>query len=249
MRHCLNFPVSECDNILTSPSGKFHILSKENEDIDSEQNEHIHNCWLIIGEKPVVFSVLDEYRISGNEIRIYGGNSSPSPQLLEITESMKVHGDHRHPVVSITNQILVLSNRVFYSYEQPDLNVHVRYSSCSVLTSVSGRITSPGYPKTYDLGAKYDGVCWIIRGSADYNATLTFIDFSTNNRDFVRVYDGASTSSPQLLMADGNEVPSDISPSSNEMLILFSSGDSRCCSRSVIRGFQAIFHPGNIINI
>ena len=191
MKHWLNVPVSECDNILTSPSGKFHI--------PSENYVYRNECWLIIGEKPILFSVLGEYSLSGNEdrkIRIYGGNSSTSPQLLEITESMKVHGDHRHPVVSITNQMLVLFTRKLHSFEKPYLGVS--YSSCSVLTSASGKITSPNYPEKYDFGASYNGVCWVIRGSADNKVTLSFSDFSIKTGDFVRVYDGASTNSPRL---------------------------------------------------
>ena len=104
-----------------------------------------------------------------------------------------------------------------------------------MLTSSSGYVTSPNYPDNY---ANFESICWVIIPPVDYVVSLSFNHFDTELKfDYVRVFDGTSTNSPLLLSASGNTIPSDVTSSANEMLIVFSS--DAAIARS---GFEAVFN-------
>ena len=124
------------------------------------------------------------------------------------------------------------SNEIFYG------GFNASYTSCLVLTSSYGTISSPNYPKNYN---NFDSVCWIIRRPVGHIVSLTFSYFRTKEYfDYIRIFDGPSTRSRHLLSASGDTVPSDIISISNKILIVFSSGAVDV--RNASSGYEVTFN-------
>ncbi|RLD73201.1 MAG: hypothetical protein DRI87_04565 [Bacteroidetes bacterium] len=92
-----------------------------------------------------------------------------------------------------------------------------------VLTAPSGSFTDGSGPvDNYPSG--WNG-SWLIDPQTETDSivdiTLTFIQFNTASSDFVRVYDGGTTSDPLLGEFSGDELPGNITSSGNKMLITF----------------------------
>ncbi|XP_031556386.1 fibrillin-1-like [Actinia tenebrosa] len=93
--------------------------------------------------------------------------------------------------------------------------------SCGILYQSTiphgGEIMSPGYPTQY---SDNQNCYWTI--SSNTNIGLYFKTFNTEGCcDHIRVYDGNSTSSPQLGSYSGSTLPSYITSSSNQLHITF----------------------------
>jgi hypothetical protein len=58
------------------------------------------------------------------------------------------------------------------------------------------------------------------------SVNLTFLRFSTDPADEVKIYDGSTTSSPLLGTFSGSSIPPEISSTGNRMLVTFASGSS-----------------------
>ena len=221
-----DFTVPECE-FLTAPNGTF-----ASPNYPSYYDNNLKVCWLINGDDHVRISFPDFYTEAAHDfVRVYGGESTSCPLLLELSGG-SYFGNYRHTVVSPTDKMLV----TFASDSSGNRKgFEASYSSCSILTSASGTISSPNYPDSYNELAS---VCWIVSPPVGYVVTLSFNTFATEfNFDLVRVFDGNSTKSPRLLSASGNTIPSDVTSSSNAMLIVFSSDLG-----SVRPGFQATFN-------
>ena len=226
----LNFIFSDCDYILTSPSGLF-----TSPDYPAYYDNNVSICWFIdTGYNYMRISLpFVETEPGRDYIRAYDVESTTSPLiLLQTSGNYGVNGYYAHTVVSSSKMLVVLtSDSVNNLYR----GFNAEYSPCTVLTSASGTISSPNYPNVYNNMAS---VCWVISRPVDYVITLTFkIFFTDYNMDIVRVYDGNSTGTLQLLSASGTTVPSAVTSSSNEMLIVFTSD-----IRSSLPGFQADFY-------
>ena len=137
-------------------------------------------------------------------------------------------------MVSPTNQMLV----TFSTDSNSGLHYpgfEASYSSCFVLISASGVVSSPNYPDSYN---NLESVCWVISPPEGYVVSLSFDTFETEYFiDYVSVFDGKSTNSPLLSSASGNATPSAVNSSSNAMLIVFSS-----TYQNPRPGFQATFN-------
>ena len=116
-----------------------------------------------------------------------------------------------------------------------DVGFQASYSSCTVLSSARGTISSPNYPNYYD---NLDNFCWVIRRPDGFVISLFFNAFSTSLDDYMRVFDGNSTNSRELLSASGSPstLPNPVTSSSNAMLVVFSS-DYKFSGK----GFQATY--------
>ena len=188
-------------------------------------------CWLVEGENYVRLSFPFFFTERDHDfVRIYDGESTDSPLLLETSGGFT--GFYNHSVVASKNQMLVVftsdSNTYFSGFFSS-------YSSCTVLSSASGIISSPNYPRHYNY---LDSVCWVINPPVGYVVTLSFNNINTEEGyDVVRVFDGNSTNSPLLSSASGNVAPSAVTSSSNSMLVVFSSDGS-----DVLPGFEAYFY-------
>ena len=216
-----------CNTILSSPSGTF-----QSPNYPGYYPPNSNVCWLINGQDYVAISFPDVYtEVNQDFVRIYNGDSISSPLLLE-TSGGPYDGYVNQSVASSTNQMLVIftsNNATTYR------GFNATYSSCTVLTSSNGSISTPNYPGLYN---NYDSVCWAISRPVGFQVTLSFNTFQTESPyDVVRIYDGTSTNSPQLLSASGTTLPSAVTSSSNQMLIFFTSDSS-----AVRLGFQATFN-------
>ena len=192
--------------------------------------DSVRVCWLIVSQTYIRFSFsLFRTGLGHGFVRAYGGEEEArSPLLLDV--SGESYGYDQHTVVSPTERMLVV-----FATDSANtyLGFTASYSSCSVLTSTGGSISSTN-PEwmTYN---NWDSICWLIRQPAGRVASLTFSYLDTEfGYDYVRVFDGHSANSPQLLSASGNSVQSAVTSSSNEMLVVFTSDNSW-----VFKGFQA----------
>ena len=219
--------VSDCV-LLTLSSGTFQSPGHP-----SNYPYNVNVCWLFQGGNYVRAS-FPYFNTELNEdyVRVYGGNSTSAPLLLEASGAF-AGGFASNTVVSPTDQMLV----AFNSNSNTDENssgFSGSYSHCSEMLSSGGSITSPNYPGNYD---NFDSVCWVISPPDGYTVTFSFNEFSTElDFDLVRLFDGNSTNSPVLLSASGDKLPTGVTSSSNSMLVVFTSD-----FHNVFKGFEAIY--------
>ena len=218
------------------PSGSF-----ASPNYPKNYGDNLHVRWLINGQDYVsisfpYFNTEENFDFA----RVYGGNSTSSPLLLEASgydssASKGYRGHYQHSVVSPTSEMLVVFNT---DKSGARVGFQARYSSCLVLTSASGTISSPNYPNLYN---NFDNVCRVINAPAGYVVSLFFNTFETQYlRDVLRVFDGHSTNATVLLSAGGiptNDFPNPVTSSSNLMLIVFSSD-----YKDRAKGFEASYH-------
>ena len=155
---------------MTSPSGRFQSPTSNN------NSNNANLCWLINANNYIRISFPYFQTLSGRDfLRIYEGNSTYSPLLLEAS-GFYVGGYHIQSVVSSTDQMLVVFTRDSKTNNIDYSRFEASYSSCSVLTSASGSISTPNYPMNYN---SLENVCWIIIPPAGYVVTLSFKSFDT----------------------------------------------------------------------
>lgn len=100
-------------------------------------------------------------------------------------------------------------------------------TTCSgqqTLTAASGTITDGSGSNDYanNLDCK-----WLIKPTGAGSVTLTFSAFNTeSNYDFVKIYNGETTSSPLLGTFSGTTLPSQVTANSGKMLVHFTSDGS-----------------------
>lgn len=103
-------------------------------------------------------------------------------------------------------------------------------------TGSSGRISSPNYPRNYDVNKD---CYWIIESSPRTTIKITFNDIDTESSggscyDYVELFDGSTTSSRSLGKFCGSRIPRGVLKSrGNRLLVRFYSDD-----RSPEKGFQ-----------
>ena len=233
----------EC-TILSSSSGSFASPK-----YPKKYDKNLNVCWFIDGQDYVRISFPFLYTDHQKDfVRVYGGNSTSSPLLLETSgpaepgagsaKNRGYRGYYKHSVVSPTNQMLVVFNTD--RTNGTGLGFEARYSSCLILTSASGTVSSPYYPRYFN---NLDSVCWIIKAPVGHVVSLYINDLSTEtSKVYVRIFDGDSTNSPELLSASGffGELPYAVSSSSNVMLIVYSSASTG--NFPGYNGFQATYH-------
>uniref|UniRef100_A0A8C5NP00 CUB domain-containing protein n=1 Tax=Junco hyemalis TaxID=40217 RepID=A0A8C5NP00_JUNHY len=118
---------------------------------------------------------------------------------------------------------------VFFSAED--------YSCGGLLSSSSGTLQSPFYPRNYPNNAD---CVWEIQVESNFRVTLTFTDIQMEGgrclSDYVEIYDGPLHSSPLLGKICSGYYPTYTS-SSNLLSVRFHSN-----SRYTYRGFQANYY-------
>jgi len=123
-----------------------------------------------------------------------------------------------------------LKTGVYYIYS--DSIIVQTGCNYTVINSYSGRFTSPGYPGNYDHLEKCS---WALT-APNQRISLTFESFNTELRyDYVRLYDGNSSSSPLLAQFHGDRLPSNITTSSSTKLYITFTTDGS----NVRTGFSA----------
>lgn len=97
-------------------------------------------------------------------------------------------------------------------------------SGTTVLTAPSGTISDGSGVSDY---TNRTNCRWLIQPPGATYVTLTFNSFTTEtNYDFVRIYNGTTTSAPLLGSYSGTNLPPSITASSGKMLIVFTSDSS-----------------------
>ncbi|HOY32603.1 MAG TPA: C10 family peptidase [Bacteroidales bacterium] len=97
-------------------------------------------------------------------------------------------------------------------------------SGTTTLTANSGTITDGSGSQYYDNNANCK---WIIKPTGASSVKLTFTAFNTESgADFVKVYNGETTSSPLLGTFSGSTIPAAITANSGKMLVWFTSNAS-----------------------
>ncbi|XP_070842448.1 cubilin [Chaetodon trifascialis] len=107
---------------------------------------------------------------------------------------------------------------------RPGFNAHwdgTQTGCGGMLTTASGTFSSPNYPLSYHPNAE---CYWNIRTSQGNQLLLSFSDFhlessSTCSYDYLAVYDGNSSTAPELAKLCGGQLPNTISSSSNQLYI------------------------------
>lgn len=97
-------------------------------------------------------------------------------------------------------------------------------SGTTILTAPSGTVSDGSDISDY---TNRTNCRWLIQPPGATYVTLTFTEFTTEaNYDFVRIYDGATTSAPLLGSYSGSTLPPTITANSGKMLIVFTSDSS-----------------------
>ena len=224
---------------MTSPTGWFASPNYPN-----NYDNNVSVCWLISTPNPVnMWFTFFETEYNRDYVNAYAGDSTYSPTLLYQESGSYKKGDrnalHLNQVSSINRMLVTFTSDEAITYR----GFNASYSSCSVLASYSGTISSPNYPSYY---SNSDSVCWIINAPVGYFISLWFSNFSTEERcDYVRVFKQTSTINGYYMFNypgySGNIMPYPIttdsySSDSKQMLIIFSSD-----SDIVFQGFQASY--------
>ncbi len=94
-------------------------------------------------------------------------------------------------------------------------------SGTTTLTGNSGTITDGSGSQYYDNNANCK---WLIKPSGASSVKLTFTAFNTESgADYVKVYNGETTSSPLLGSFSGSSTPAAVTANSGKMLVCFTS--------------------------
>ncbi|XP_020915055.1 deleted in malignant brain tumors 1 protein, partial [Exaiptasia diaphana] len=110
-------------------------------------------------------------------------------------------------------------------------------TNCPGTSQSPGRITSPNYPSNYLNG---QSCYWLLTANAGA-VHLSFEHFYTEQCcDKVRVYDGGSSSSSQIDEYSGTSIPSNLTSSSNQMYITFTSDGSVVYTGFVIKYTRSV---------
>ena len=230
----VNYSISVCTNILTSSSGTFQSPGYPS----PGYGDNLNLCWLVDTQNyfglsfPYVWVETDY-----DFVRVYDGDSTSAPLMYTMTNG-PYNNYYKTFLVPSSKQALVVftsdSSSPLPGFNLPGFEA--KYAPCSVLTSAGGgTISSSNYPNNYD---DLENSCWLIDLPAGYVATLSFNSLNIEfNFDYVRVFDGPSTSSPALLVTTGSQLPGDVTSSTNQMLVTFSSDHTNNFS-----GFQATFN-------
>ncbi|XP_074549445.1 cubilin [Halichoeres trimaculatus] len=136
----------------------------------------------------------------------------------------KFCGNQKPPVLVSHSNRLWVRFRSDSSITNPGFHAHwdgTQTGCGGMLTTASGGFSSPNFPLPYHPNAE---CYWTIKTSQGSQVFLTFSDFhlessSSCTYDYVAVYDGNSTSAPELARLCGNQMPVPINSSSNQLYI------------------------------
>ncbi|MBN2745558.1 MAG: C10 family peptidase [Bacteroidales bacterium] len=175
--------------------------------------------WLIQPTGAVSIS-LDFYTMNlatDDTLYVYAGSNSSAPLAKKIT------GD------SLPASMLINSSAVYFRFVTNNQNQGEGWSAsyraefCNgyqQITSSTGTISDGSGNFLYNNSTD---CFWHINPSQAAPIRLHFTEFRTEaGYDYLRVYDGSSTNAPLLGVFDGSTIPNDLTASSGEMLIHFS---------------------------
>ncbi|XP_059708142.1 deleted in malignant brain tumors 1 protein-like isoform X2 [Haemorhous mexicanus] len=170
-------------------------------------------------------------RVCRNDHRVFNSSGSQLTVLFRSDGSVTRRGFHAY----------YSSFLAFSSTLAPDTSTlsptPEDYSCGGLLSSSSGTLQSPFYPRNYPNNAN---CVWEIQVQSNFRVTLTFTDIQMEGgrclSDYVEIYDGPLHTSPVLGKICSGYYPTYTS-SSNLLSVRFHSD-----SRHTYRGFQANYH-------
>lgn len=194
-----------------------------------------------VGADEIVLTFTEFQLENGNDyVRVYDGSSNSDPLLGEFTGSTMpgqlISSGGSILIHFISNDSLTASGwMATYISNAPDCGPCLD----ETYTQATGEISDNSCEGDYLI----DSDCRKLIQPADADfITLSFRDFITErNYDFVRVYDGSTTSDPLLGEFSGNTIPPVLTSSSGSLLIHFTSDYSITAS-----GWSAEYVSGSV---
>jgi len=205
-----------CGNTtLTAASGTFSDGSGES------NYENDQDCsWLIQVEDGNIIelsftSFNTEYDY--DFVTVYDGNSAVSTSLGTFSGS------------SIPGNITSSGNELYITFTSDGSETYAGweasyYSAGTILTSATGSLSDGSGESNYEND---ENSSWLIQVEDGNIIELNFTSFDTEEGfDFVKVYDGNSTTSTSLGTFSGSSIPDNITSSGNELFITFTSDEN-----------------------
>ncbi|MBX3102302.1 MAG: S8 family serine peptidase [Bacteroidetes bacterium] len=158
-------------------------------------------------------------------LRVYDGTSATAPLLGTYS------GSSLPPQLTSTGSALFL--RFTSDFSVTGAGFSASYTSLTTTQQCSGQQTLTENSGSFSDGSgsgnyAHNASCsWRIQPSNGGVVQLNFTSFRTENGyDFVRIYDGSTTSAPLLATYSGTTLPASVTSTGNAMLVTFSSDAS-----------------------
>ncbi|KTF87440.1 hypothetical protein cypCar_00025640 [Cyprinus carpio] len=211
---------TDCSEVLRSPTGEF---SSPNYPDNYPNNRDCVYKIIVEVNMQIMLNVTD-FELEGfsscsfDYLEIRDGGYETSPLIG------KYCGTNGPPIIVSHSNRLWLKFRSDHSLTYRGFRAHwdgTQTGCGGTLTTSVGGFTSPNYPLPYHANAE---CYWHIKTSAGSTVELSFGDFHLENSiscfyDYLAVYDGNSTSAPQMAKLCGNEIPAPISSSQQNMYV------------------------------
>ncbi|XP_041670250.1 cubilin [Cheilinus undulatus] len=211
----------DCSETFTSPTGTF--FSPNFPDYYPNNRDCIFK---------IIVEVNMQIMLNFTSFELEGSTPSCSFDFVEIRDGGyetspligKFCSNQRPPVLVSHSNRLWIRFRSDSSITRPGFSAHwdgTQTGCGGTLTTASGGFSSPNYPLAYHPNAE---CYWNIKTSQGSQILLTFSDFhlessSSCTYDYLAVYDGNSTSAPELAKLCGNQIPAAINSSSSELFV------------------------------
>jgi Zn-dependent metalloprotease len=214
-----NNPNGQCSGTVefTAPSGSFSDGSGT-----ANYQDNLDCYWLIqpTGANTIAlnfptFDTEDGY----DSVMVYDGTTTSDPLLMTLS------GNALPTTINSTNGALLV--RFMSDYVTNANGWSATYSSSgtaycdggSLLTSATGSFNDGSGANDYGNNQE---CYWLIAPPCASSVTLSFSQFNTEaGYDGILVYNGNNTNAPLLLSTSGTTIPSNVTASSGEMLVVF----------------------------
>ncbi|XP_068604308.1 cubilin [Brachionichthys hirsutus] len=212
---------TDCGDTFTSPTGSFSSPNYPN------YYPNHRDCIFII-----IVQVNMQILLNFTTFELEGSPPSCNYDFVEIRDGGyetspfigKFCANERPPVLVSHSNYLWVRFHSDSTITRPGFFAHwdgTQTGCGGTLTTASGAFSSPNFPLPYHPNAE---CYWNIKTSQGNQLLLSFSDFhlessSTCTFDYLAVYDGDSSSAPELGKFCGNQLPSSINSSGNELYI------------------------------
>ncbi|KAF4095682.1 cubilin isoform X1 [Onychostoma macrolepis] len=211
---------TDCSEVFRSPTGEFSSPNYP----DNYPNSRECVFKIIVEVNMQIMLNVTDFELEGfsscgfDYLEIRDGGYETSPLIG------KYCGTNGPPIIVSHSNRLWLKFRSDHSLTYRGFKAHwdgTQTGCGGTLTTSVGGFTSPNYPLPYHANAE---CYWHIKTSAGSTVELTFGDFHLENSincnyDYLAVYDGGSTSSPEVAKLCGNQIPPPISSSRENMYV------------------------------
>uniref|UniRef100_A0A8C1I6Q0 Cubilin (intrinsic factor-cobalamin receptor) n=1 Tax=Cyprinus carpio TaxID=7962 RepID=A0A8C1I6Q0_CYPCA len=211
---------TDCSKVFRTPTGE---LSSPNYPDNYPSNRECVYKIIVEVNMQIMLNITD-FELEGfsscgfDYLEIRDGGYETSPLIG------KYCGTNGPPIIVSHSNRLWLKFRSDHSLSYRGFRAHwdgTQTGCGGTLTTSVGGFTSPNYPLPYHANAE---CYWHIKTSAGSTVELSFGDFHLENSincnyDYLAVYDGDSTSSPEVAKLCGNQIPPPISSSRENMYV------------------------------